>query len=77
MADRNQAKRVEVGFAGGQAIVLKLSEHDYDDLRKAVRNGKGWQELDTPDGPVALNVGEVVFIKREPEEHRIGFSGTA
>lgn len=77
MADRDQAKRVEVGFAGGQAIVLRLSERDYDDLRKAVRNGKGWQELDTPDGPVALNVGEVVFIKREPEEHRIGFSGTA
>ncbi len=76
-ADRDQAKRVEVGFSGGQAIVLRLSERTYDDLRKAVRNGKGWHELETPDGPVALDAGEVVFLKREPEEHRIGFSGTS
>jgi hypothetical protein len=75
MADKYETKRVEVGFSGGGSIVLRLSERTFDDLRKAARDGKGWQELDTADGPVALNAAQVVFIKRDPEEHRIGFSG--
>jgi hypothetical protein len=76
MAEDRDFKRVEVGFSGGQAIVVRIADDDYDRLRKAVRDGKGWHELETLDGIVALDAGEVVFVKREPSEHRIGFSGT-
>jgi hypothetical protein len=76
MADDRDFKRVEVGFSGGQAIVLRIADDAYDRLRRAVQNGKGWYELDTQDGLVALDVGEVVFVKREPSEHRIGFTGS-
>jgi hypothetical protein len=74
MAEDRDFKRVEVGFSGGQAIVVRIADGTYDRLRKAVQNGKGWYELDTADGVVALDVGEVVFVKREPDEHRIGFT---
>jgi hypothetical protein len=76
MAEDRDFKRVEVGFSGGQAIVVRIADDVYDKLRKAVQDGKGWHELDTLDGVVALDLGEVVFVKREPGEHRIGFSGT-
>jgi hypothetical protein len=75
LAERDRQIRVEVGFSGGQAIVVRLDDSGYESLRKAVRDGKGWHEVDTVDGVVALDLAEVVFVKREPEEHRIGFSG--
>ena len=55
MADDN-AKRVEVGFSGGQAIAVRISESAYERLRRAVQDGKGWHELETADGLVALDV---------------------
>jgi hypothetical protein len=70
-----ESRRVEVGFSGGQSIVLKLSDRQYDDLRKAVQSRDGWHEVDTDDGIVAVDLSQVVFMKKEPEEHRIGFSG--
>jgi hypothetical protein len=76
MGNGKEAKRVEVGFSGGQAIVVRVSDDVYDKLRRAVQNGKGWHEVDTADGVVALDAGQVVFVKREPDEHRIGFSGS-
>jgi hypothetical protein len=75
MAEDRDFTRVEVGFSGGQAIVVRIVDDAYERLRKAVTDGKGWHELDTLDGVVALDLGKVVFVKREPDEHRIGFSG--
>jgi hypothetical protein len=69
------AKRVEVGFSGGQSILVRLSAEEHEKLQKAVRDGASWYELDTPDGIVALDLRQVVYVKREAEEHRIGFSG--
>jgi hypothetical protein len=73
--DKGEVKRVEVGFAGGQAIVMRITDGAYDKLRKAIQGGDRWYEVDSADGVVALDLGQVVFIKREPEEHRVGFSG--
>ena len=75
MASEAQTKRVEVGFSGGQAIIVRLSQDAYDDFRKAVRNEAGWYELQSEDGVVALDVREVVFVKSASGEHRVGFSG--
>ncbi len=75
MAEREQLRRAEVGFSGGQAIVVRLTDGAYADLRSAVTRGSGWYELDTPDGVVALDLGQVVFVKRDTGDHRVGFSG--
>jgi hypothetical protein len=76
MAERDETRRVEVGFAGGQQMVLRVTESAYDLLRRAVQDGRGWQEFETIDGVVALDTRQVVFVKRESSDHRIGFSGS-
>ncbi len=70
-----ELRRVEVGFAGGQAILMRLEEKAYDQLRRAVQDGKRWYEVDSLDGLIALDLGQVVYMKLEAAEHRVGFSG--
>jgi hypothetical protein len=76
MATDDTHKRVEVGFSGGQAIVMRIPEGAYDALRKAAQDGGGWYEVESNDGIVALDLRQVVYVKREAGEHRVGFSGT-
>jgi hypothetical protein len=75
MARDGDMRRVEVGFSGGQAILMRLNDKSYDQLRRAVQDGKRWYEVETIDGLVALDLGQVVFMKLEAAEHRVGFSG--
>jgi hypothetical protein len=70
-----EPKRVEVGFSGGQAILMRLSDDAYAALRRVVQEKSGWYELDTEDGVVALDLGEVVYLKSDSADHRVGFSG--
>ena len=75
MARDEEPRRVEVGFSGGQAITLRLSQKAYESLRKDVQRGNGWSEIESADGLVALNLGAIVFLKLDTGEHRVGFSG--
>ena len=75
MARDDEPRRVEVGFSGGQAITLRLSQKAYEGLRKDVQRGNGWSEIESADGLVALNLGAIVFLKLDTGEHRVGFSG--
>jgi hypothetical protein len=68
-------RRVEVGFSGGQVILVRLTEKSYEQLRKAVQDGRSWYDVETADGVVAVNLTQVVFVKLESPEHRVGFSG--
>jgi hypothetical protein len=68
-------RRVEVGFSGGQVILVRLTEKSYEQLRKAVQDGRSWYDVETADGVVAVNLTQVVFVKLESAEHRVGFSG--
>jgi len=48
--DGGGIRRVEVGFSGGQVILLRLEDKAYDQLRKSVQNDKRWTEVETYDG---------------------------
>jgi hypothetical protein len=74
--DKDDLKRVEVGFSGGQSILARISEADYGDLRRALRDGGGWYEVDSAEGVITIDLRQVVFVKIDSPEHRIGFSGT-
>jgi hypothetical protein len=67
--------RVEIGFGIGQVLSVKLGGDELKGLRKEVERGKGWFDLRTQDGTVALNLSTVVFIRVDDSEHTIGFSG--
>jgi hypothetical protein len=75
MARDDDLRRVEVGFTGGQAIALRISQKAYENLRKDVQRGGGWTEVESADGLVALNLDAIVFMKLDTGEHSVGFSG--
>ena len=67
--------KVEIGFGIGQVLSVRLTADELADLRKAVEGGKGWHDVRTHEGSVALNLATVVFIRVEDSAHAIGFSG--
>ncbi len=74
MADRPE--RVEIGFAGGQVMAARLTEAQFKELRKALDKAGGWSDLTTEEGPVALDLSQVVFVRvAGVGEHRVGFGG--
>ena len=67
-------RRVEIGFAGGQVVGLRLEQARLDELRKAVERGEGWYDLETADGQVALDLSKVVFVGTATGRPGIGFT---
>jgi hypothetical protein len=72
MAD---TQRVEIGFAGGQVVSVRLAEQPLADLRKQVERTEDWYDLETDDGSVAIDLSKVVFVRIAGAPHTIGFSG--
>jgi hypothetical protein len=68
-----EARRVEIGFEGGQVISVRLTGEELQDLRKQVEKG-GWHDVKTEDGVLALYVGKIAFLRIDSGEHRVGFS---
>jgi hypothetical protein len=68
------AGRIEIGFAGGQVVAVRLSEDRFKELRKSLDTSDGWTDVETEDGTIALDLRQVVFVRGAPGEHRIGFT---
>ena len=70
-----QVKRVDIGFEGGQVLPVRVTTVEYDGLRRALGNEKAerWFELKTQDSEVALDLAQVVYVRLDTEEHRVGF----
>jgi hypothetical protein len=72
MPDPN--RKAAVGFAGGQVLSLRLSESQLTELRGVLREGRErWHEVEAADGAVLVDVGQVVYLRVESDEHRVGF----
>ena len=72
MADVN--RRIVIGFQHGSALPLKIPEDALGRLRTALQEGKDrWHEVEGPDGAVLLDLGQVVYLRVESGEHRVGF----
>ena len=69
---RGQGRRISIGFQGGQVLALRVSEEHLKELNAALTGG-GWHELDSEDGPVRLYLGQVVYVRAEEEDSRVGF----
>lgn len=77
MAEEDKPKRVEVGFEEGPVLVLRLAPDRIQSLIAAVQDEEaGWETVASEDSEVLLDLGEVIFIKVEAGEHRIGFAGS-
>lgn len=67
------ALRIDVGFIGGQVLSLRLEEDALKGLRKALRDGSGWHDIEADDGQVALDLAKVAYLRLDSGEHKVGF----
>ena len=71
------ARRAAIGFQGGQVLSLRVTEEQLKELRTALSqdtNGSsGWREVEATDGAVVLDLAQVVYLRVESDENRIGF----
>ena len=74
MSDKKAARRGAVGFQGGQVLSIRVPEAELEKLRTALRDGKErWHELEAADGAVLVDLGQVVYLRVDSDEHKIGF----
>ena len=71
----DEVKRIDIGFQGGQVLLVRVKTAEYESLRTALGNEKAdrWFELKTEDSEVALDLAQVVYVRLDTEEHRVGF----
>jgi hypothetical protein len=69
------AQRVTIGFAGNQVLGVKASEDALKDLLKALPDGD-WHDLTVEDGTIRLNLSQVVYVRTELDELKVGFGLT-
>jgi hypothetical protein len=66
-------RRTTIGFKGGQVLAVKLTNEELKELRAAL-GGDGWHEVKTEESTAAVDLGQVIFLNVESDEHRVGFS---
>ena len=75
-AETTRASRVDVGFAGGQVLAVRMQQSVYEALRKSLESsdvGQRWHELQTEDSEVAVDLRQVVYVRLDTEQHKVGF----
>jgi hypothetical protein len=67
-------RRTALGFQGGQVLSLRMPEEVLNRLRDKLKEGRErWLEVEAADGAVLVDIGQVVYLRVESDEHRIGF----
>jgi hypothetical protein len=68
------ARRAAIGFQGGQVLSVRLSDEQLTALRSTLREGRErWTEVEAADGAILVDVGQVVYLRVESDDHRVGF----
>jgi hypothetical protein len=69
-----EVMRIDVGFQGGQVLPLRATKEAYDGLVKALDGDGGrWHRLETQESEILIDLPQVVYVRRDTEEHRVGF----
>ena len=66
------SSRLSIGFQGGQVLAVRLAEQERKTLEEAL-GGVGWHQMRSEDGPVRIDLAQVVYVTSETEEPRVGF----
>jgi hypothetical protein len=73
MADTH--RRIDIGFQGGQSLPIRVDQAVYESFRKALSDSGSdrWFELKTLDSEVHIDLSQVVYVRLDTEDHRVGF----
>jgi hypothetical protein len=68
-------RRIDIGFQGGQVLPVRVKQEAYEGLRGALADSSSerWHVLETQDSEVALDLSQVVYLRLDTEEQRVGF----
>ncbi len=71
----SRPNRVDIGFQGGQSLAVRVADEPLDALREALTDEQPerWHTLRTEDSDVSLDLAQIVYVRVETEEHRVGF----
>ena len=74
MAD-TPPRRIDIGFQGGQVLPVRVTQEAHDAFKKALSDSGSdrWFELQTQDSDVHIDLSQVVYVRLDTEEHRVGF----
>jgi hypothetical protein len=65
-------RSLSIGFTGGQVIAARVEQEQAEALYQML-GSSGWYALDTEDGLMRLDLGEVAFVRSDDGEHKVGF----
>ena len=54
--------------------IVPVPDEQLDVLQRVLREGRErWHEVEASDGAVLVDLGQVVYLRVESDEHRVGF----
>jgi hypothetical protein len=65
-------REVSIGFSGGQVLAVRVDDDALRGLTDGL-GGQGWHELAVEDGAVRVRLDQVVYVRVDAAEHRVGF----
>jgi hypothetical protein len=73
MAD--ESRRIDIGFQGGQVLPARVKQSVYEALSGALTDERSnrWFDLETQDSKIAIDLSQVVYVRIDTEEQRVGF----
>ena len=68
-------RRMDIGFRAGAVLAVRAEAEAYDALVSALGDDRAerWHTLDTDDSQILIDLAEVVYIRRERGDQRVGF----
>jgi hypothetical protein len=69
------ARRIDIGFKGGQVLPCRVNQEAWEALRTALEDSSAerWHELETVDSQVAIDLAQVVYVRLDTEDQKVGF----
>ncbi len=65
-------RSISIGFQASMPLALRVSQEELDKLLGAL-GSEGWHDVEGEDGTVRLNLANVLWVRADREEHRVGF----
>jgi hypothetical protein len=70
----DRPKKIALGFHAGGALSMRLTPESLTKLQQLLTKGEtGFREIEAEDGAVFVNLGQVIYLRVESDEQRIGF----
>ena len=68
-------RRTDIGFQGGQVLVVRAAQESYDKLVGALGDDEAqrWHTFDTDESQIEVDLSQVVYVSRESGDQKVGF----